>query len=199
MQTECNGACSDSCVPSVANGKAERPRCRLTSPFQRQRYEKSSVPLRYGEFFCDNLGESCASRAYKLKARRAIKTTGRVWSVAEPLHKTPANKRNPDGVTECPPLFSATPSGLPSPSTPQAGAAPLPVVSSSLRPFGNAILFHGLDRVAFSPQQGNQRLAAHQVAAAYGNHARGLGDILHNDRYPLYIPVILDFMVVVVL
>lgn len=45
---------------------------------------------------------------------------------------TPANdvtyKLNPEGVTEYPVLFSATPSGLLYPSMQQAGASPLPVV-----------------------------------------------------------------------
>ena len=60
---------------------------------------------RYGGFFCDYLGDSCASRTYKLKARRADETTGRRWSEAKPLCETPANKRNPDGVTEQTLLF----------------------------------------------------------------------------------------------
>ena len=31
---------------------------------------------------------------------KLLQTTGRVWSVAKPLYGTPADKRNPDGVTE---------------------------------------------------------------------------------------------------
>ena len=56
--------------------------------------------------------------------------------------------------------------------------------------------FHG---ISLPPQQGNERFAAHQVSAAYGNHAGADSDVLLNDRNPLYIPVILDFVVVVVL
>ena len=56
---------------------------------------------------------------------------------------TPANdanrRKNPDGVTEHPPSYSATPSGLPSPSMQQAGASPLPVVLSGLWPFPSAL------------------------------------------------------------